>query len=101
MIKYLLFYTRPQDPVAFKRHYLQTHLPLCRQIPGISRMSYSFEPETRGRGPSWFCVFELECADEEALAIALNSPEARAAADDLPNYTSEKPFAIICRPAPV
>jgi uncharacterized protein (TIGR02118 family) len=36
-VKLMVLYTPPDDPDAFDRHYLGTHMPLVHAIPGLQR----------------------------------------------------------------
>ena len=36
-VKLVVLYTHPDDPDAFDRHYLGTHMPLVAMIPGLQR----------------------------------------------------------------
>jgi len=98
MIKLVVMYPWPADPDHFRRHYLEQHLPLCREIPGLLRSYYAFEPKTLEGPGSWFCVFEAEFADEAALNAALATPEAQRAGDDVANYSPEPPTSLIYKP---
>lgn len=95
MIKLLIMYPKPANPEHFKRHYLEHHLPLCAKIPGALRMNYTFEPETVQGTEEWFCIFEMECRDRDALNAALATSESRAAAADVKNYSVVKPTCLI------
>jgi uncharacterized protein (TIGR02118 family) len=96
MIKLVILYPWPSDPAHFKNHYVQTHVPLCRAIPGMTRAHYGFEPQkTHGPG-RWFCVFEAEYPDLSSLQAALATPQARAAQEDVPKFSVEPPLSLIC-----
>lgn len=95
MTTLLILYPWPDDPVAFRDYYERVHLPLCRQIPGVIEMRYSFEPQTvQGEG-RWFCTFEMKCADAASLQAALATDESLRASDDVQNYSKVPPFAMI------
>ena len=36
-VKLVVLYTHPDDPDAFDRHYLGTHMPLVAKVPGLQR----------------------------------------------------------------
>jgi uncharacterized protein (TIGR02118 family) len=95
MIKLVVMYPWPTDPAHFKRHYVERHLPLCREIPGAIRVHYTFEPQTMQGSASWFCIYEAEYPDEASLRAALGTPEAKRAAADVANYSMEPPTALI------
>jgi uncharacterized protein (TIGR02118 family) len=81
--KLLVFYTQPDDPEAFDRHYREQHLPLARAIPGTQRVETGLiVAEADGGDPLWYRVTELVFADRAALDVGLASPEAQAATAD-------------------
>jgi uncharacterized protein (TIGR02118 family) len=80
--KALVFYTQPDDPEAFDRHYREQHLPLARAIPGAHVETGLIVAEADGGDPLWYRVTELVFADRAALDAGLASPEAQAAAAD-------------------
>lgn len=88
MHKIVGLYGTPKDPAHFRKHYLETHLPLARVLPGLRDMYYSFGVETLGEGPSYFCIWTGVFDDEAAANIALQSPEGEALAADVANYAS-------------
>lgn len=95
MLKLVTLYPWPTDPDSFRRHYLETHLPLCRAIPGLIRAQYAFEPQTIEGFEKWFCVFEGEFLDRAALDAALTTAEGMRAAADIPNFSPAAPTSII------
>jgi uncharacterized protein (TIGR02118 family) len=94
MYKVILLYPAPSDPERFRRHYLATHVPLCRKVPGRLRFSYGLGPEALGADSPWFCVFESEFASEAAWRDAMTSPEALAARADVAKFTDRLPTMI-------
>ena len=78
--KVLVFYTQPDDPEAFDRHYREQHMPLARAIPGAQAGSGLIVAEADGGDPLWYRVTELVFADRAALDAGLASPEAQAVA---------------------
>jgi uncharacterized protein (TIGR02118 family) len=101
MIKLVVMYPYPADPEHFKRHYTEQHLPMCRAIPGMNRIHYTFEPKTIGGPGRWFCLFEAEFADEAALNAALATPEAQRAGADVQNYSPDAPTSLVYKLVPV
>jgi len=82
MFKVIFLYPRPSDPEAFKRQYVERHLPLCKAIPNSGRASYSFEPQAPSGTSEWFCIFEIEFDDRQQWQLSMMSPEAQAAQQD-------------------
>ncbi len=89
MQKLLVLYNEPKDPAHFRKHYVETHLPLASKLPGLKASHYSFDVKLLGPGKApYFCVFEAEFENEAALMSALASKEGQAVAGDVPNYAS-------------
>jgi uncharacterized protein (TIGR02118 family) len=88
MHRLLVTYNEPKDPAHFRKYYVETHLPLFGKIPGVKKVSYSFDVKPLGPAKAPFCVFEADFESEAALMSALGSKEGRAAAGDVPNYAS-------------
>jgi len=101
MIKLLVMYPWPADPEHFKKHYVSRHLPLCRAIPGILSMHYTFEPKTIEGPGRWFCLFEAEFVDEAAMNAAFATSEAERAGADVVNYSPEPPTSLVYKLDPV
>jgi uncharacterized protein (TIGR02118 family) len=81
-----VLYPTPDDPAAFKAYYLEKHLPLAAQLPGLLRSSYAF-PEVLGPGEAPFCIFQAYFADGGAMGAALQSEIGSQVAGDVPNYS--------------
>lgn len=101
MIKLVVMYPWPDDPEAFRRHYVERHVPLCRAMPGAVRASYAFQPATVQGEPQWFCIYEAEYPDEASLRASLESPEGRRAAADVANYSPRPPVGLIYEMTPL
>ncbi|MFM0203688.1 EthD family reductase [Paraburkholderia fungorum] len=87
MYKLIAIYVRPEDPAHFRKHLVETHLPLVARFPGLQAMHYSVAIDA-GEDDQPFAVVECEFADEKALRDALSSPEGEAAGADVPNYAA-------------
>jgi uncharacterized protein (TIGR02118 family) len=101
MIKLVTLYPWPADPQRFKTHFIEWHLPLCRQIPGLVGSRYAFEPKIIEGEGRWFCIFEAEFADQGALDAALATPEGKKAAADVANFSPLLPTSLVYEPNPV
>jgi uncharacterized protein (TIGR02118 family) len=44
MAQMIVIYQTPRNPAAFARHYLEVHLPLARQLPGLRKLETSRGP---------------------------------------------------------
>jgi hypothetical protein len=69
-VKLVVLYTHPDDAEAFDRHYLDVHMPLVGQLPGLLRAEAAL------------VVTELYFASQAALGAAFSSAEGKATAAD-------------------
>ena len=82
MVKFCVFYYgKPEDSVAFDKHYWDHHLPMVTRFPGIKRIVIS-----KGQpGEDLYQITELFFDSRTEMETALNSPERAAAAEDSQN----------------
>jgi uncharacterized protein (TIGR02118 family) len=79
----VVLYTHPDDPDAFDRYYLETHMPLVAKIPGLERAETGrFEAARDGSENTYYRMAELYFADQQTVETALASAEGQAAAAD-------------------
>lgn len=89
MIKLTVLYDQPADPEAFGKHYLQTHTPLVRALPGLDHFEVAFAlPNADGAPARYHLIAELYFPDAPAMQAAMASPEGAALAADAPNVAS-------------
>ena len=88
MHKVIALYPPPKDPAHFKRYYVETHLPLAAQLPGLVSSRHSFAIEGVGAASPYFCVWEGEFANAAAMASAMQSPVGQRVAADVANYAT-------------
>jgi uncharacterized protein (TIGR02118 family) len=88
MAQLLVLYNTPVDPIAFDRHYRETHIPLASKIPGLRSYSISNGPVQALAGTAPHLIATLEFDSMAGLNAALASPEGQAAAADVPNFAS-------------
>jgi 4-carboxymuconolactone decarboxylase len=88
MHRVLALYPRPHDPAHFKKYYVEKHLPLAAQMPGLLSSRYSFAIEGVGAPSPYFCVWEGEFASEAAMAAATQSEIGQKVAADVANYAT-------------
>jgi uncharacterized protein (TIGR02118 family) len=82
-VKLVVLYTKPDDPEAFERHYLGTHMPLANAIPGLQRGETGrIGAALDGGEQTYYRVAELYFADDAALQAGFASPEGQATAAD-------------------
>jgi uncharacterized protein (TIGR02118 family) len=83
MIRFLVVYETPSDPVAFDLHYRQVHVPLAKKLPGLRRYTVSRDATAVRGGEPFYLVAELDWDDMDALRAAFASPEGQATARDV------------------
>jgi uncharacterized protein (TIGR02118 family) len=84
MARLLVIYGMPKDAAAFDRHYLQTHLPIAKRIPGLRRYEVNDGPIATPAGPApYHLMATLHFDDMAAIQNAFASPEGQAAAADV------------------
>ncbi len=88
MHRLMVLYPTPDDPEHFRGYYTETHLPLAEKIPGLKAMRYGFDIAALEGDSPYFCVWEGDFEDEQAMMEALRSEEGQATAGDVPNYAS-------------
>jgi 4-carboxymuconolactone decarboxylase len=88
MHRVLVLYPRPKDPVHFTKYYVEKHLPLAVQMPGLLTSRYSFSIEGVGAPSPYFCVFEGDFASEAAMGAAMQSDIGQRVSADVANYAT-------------
>ncbi len=82
-VKLVVLYTQPSDPDEFDRHYLGTHMPLVRNVPGLERAeSARIATALDGGEKTFYRIAELYFADQAALREGFATDEGRATAAD-------------------
>jgi uncharacterized protein (TIGR02118 family) len=83
MIKQLVLWNTPEDPMTFERHYRNVYIPLVKQLPGLRRYVIGCHiTELRGGEPSYW-IAELEWDSMDALQKAFQSPQGQATAQEV------------------
>jgi uncharacterized protein (TIGR02118 family) len=89
MAQMLVLYKTPKDPAAFDQHYVATHIPLAKKIPGLRKYEVSRGPVATPFGPSaYHLVATLHFDDMQSMQSAFASPEGRAAGADAQSLAS-------------
>lgn len=79
--RFMVMWDTPADTEAFERHYLDIHVPLATQLPGLRRYTRSHNPAPV-RGEPCYLVAMLDWDDMAALRAAFGSEIGRRTADD-------------------
>lgn len=89
MARLVVIYKTPKDAAAFDKHYIETHIPLAKKIPGLRKFEVSQGPIGTPAGPSGLhLVAILQFDDMAAMQTALGSPEGQAAAADVQGFAT-------------
>ena len=91
MVRFLVLYRQPTDIEAFERHYLEVHVPLARQLPGLRRYAVSRTPARVRGDEDYYLVAELDWDDRESLQRDFASEQGRATAADMANLEALSP----------
>ena len=87
MARLVVIYKTPRDAAAFDCHYVTTHVPLAKRIPGLTNYEISKGPVLTPNGTSnVHLVAILHFETLTALQAGLATPEGKATADDLKNF---------------
>ncbi len=86
----LTLWAATKDPDAFDRYYITTHVPLVKQLPGLTSYEISKGPITQeGSQPSPYHMISIIGFDSmTALTSAIESPAGKAMVDDLKNFAA-------------
>ena len=90
MATLLVLYKTPKDPAAFDKHYVETHIPIAKKIPGLRSYAVSKGAIGTPQGPSGLHLIATLKFDSMAdLMAGAASPEAAAATADVANFAPE------------
>ena len=83
MPQLLVLYATPPDPAAFDKHNLEIHVPLAKELPGLTKYELSESPVPSPMGDSGFhLAATLHFPDMATLQSAIASPESAIATAD-------------------
>jgi uncharacterized protein (TIGR02118 family) len=83
-------WAKPKDPAAFEKHFVSTHVPLVKQLPGLISYERSTGPvTTESSQPSpWQMITVMQFDSMSALTTAIESSAGGAMINDLKNFAS-------------
>lgn len=89
MYKLTVLYGHPDDPAEFDRYYYETHIPIAKKMNGLVRWTVGkcLAAEAAAR-PEYYFMANLYAESKAAMAAILDSPEGRAAAEDVANFAT-------------
>ena len=83
MSRMVVIYSRPADPAAFDKHYFETHVPLAKQLPGLTGYEVSRGPIIgRITGDTPYMIATLHFESMQAMQQAFASEIGKACAAD-------------------
>ena len=86
-VKITITFWAPQDPEAFERHYVGTHAPLVRDLPGLRAYEYGRAlTNFDGTEPDAFWVVSLTFDDADAMHASFASPAGQLTTADMTNF---------------
>jgi len=94
LIKMTILYYRPDDTDAFQKHYMEKHMPIASQMPGLKKLEVG--PVLRGpKDPDYYWCAECYFDSMEDLKAAFSSPAGVAAGQDVPNFAPKGNITFI------
>ena len=85
-MKITITFWDPADPDAFERHYVDTHAPLVRALPGLRAYEYGRAlTNFDGSPPDAYWVVSLTFDDAAAMHASFASPAGQLTTADMPN----------------
>lgn len=89
MVKATLLYGHPADPQAFKKYYVETHLPMAAKMQGVAKLELTkFISAADGSKAAYYRQADLFFSGPEQLQQTMASPEGQAVAADLTNFAT-------------
>jgi len=86
-VKITIMFWTPEDPQAFELHYVGTHAPLVRALPGLRAYEYGRAVTNfDGSPPDVFWVASLTFDDVEAMHSSFASPAGQRTTADTANF---------------
>lgn len=83
-----ILYGMPADPDQFRRYYYETHIPIARKMDGLTGWNLSWIDHNDSSPATYLLIAELYAESADAMAAIMESPEGRAAREDLANFVT-------------
>ena len=87
MVKLVAMYKTPSDKEMFDSHYFGKHMPLVAAIPGLIKSEVSKIQSLPGTEANYYLSCEMYYNDMDSFNEAMASPEGKASARDLVNFS--------------
>lgn len=89
MFRLTVLYGHPADPDAFDRYYADIHLPLARQMRGLTGWTIGkCQPAEPGQRPPYYLIVGLYAESRAAMEAILASPAGQTAVADVPKFAT-------------
>ena len=89
MVRLLVLYGHPKDPVAFDKYYRETHIPIAKRMKGLKKWTIGkVQGAADGSASPYYYMADLYAENRQAFDVLLASPEGKAAVADVPNYAT-------------
>jgi uncharacterized protein (TIGR02118 family) len=96
MVKVTVLYDQPEDPAAFEKYYLETHIPEHgMKIPNVTRLEASKVVANPGEQPPFYRTADLYFEDMASFQASMGSPISQAAIADLDNFAKGRHKMLI------
>jgi uncharacterized protein (TIGR02118 family) len=95
-VKITITFGPPADAEAFERHYVDTHAPLVRALPGLRAYEYGRAlTNFDGSEPDAFWIVSLTFDDTDAMHAAFASAPGQKTIDDMPNFITGSMVSVV------
>jgi uncharacterized protein (TIGR02118 family) len=95
-VKITITFGPPADPEAFERHYVETHAPLVRALPGLRAYEYGRAlANFDGSAPDAFWVVSLTFDDADTMHAAFASGPGQKTVEDMPNFITGTMTSVV------
>ncbi len=89
MYRLTVLYGHPQDPAEFDRYYHEVHMPLALAMKGLRGWTIGkCESAVAGEKPPYYLIVGLYADTRAHLEAILDTPEGKAAVEDVPRFAT-------------
>jgi uncharacterized protein (TIGR02118 family) len=89
MIKLVAMYKVPEDVESFDKHYNEIHAPIVKRWPGLKKLEVARITGAPIGEARHHLIAEMYFENEEAMQLALASPDGKAAARDVMEFAGK------------
>ena len=89
MTRLTVLYGHPKNPEEFDRYYQEVHIPLARQMKGLSGWTIGkCQSAEQGKQPDYYMIVGLYADSRAEMEAILNTPAGQATIADVPNFAT-------------